>query len=467
MGVFDRHLEEGISSKASKLSTMSRRNQNMHIESFVDDDSDERHSSKGLSVQFSDSVSLTSSNSTGSSYQAYTHALATQHERVFQHEKDIRTLFRATICGRMSVQRFRESLSNMCIQESSALQKVFRSLENGADVKYTDFLKAINQVDSVGADEFEPPRRVPQDTPLPSMFDAMNQQEDYVRVKSPNPRDNDVLTWSTPPKTKDLPAVQRIQPKSTPIPVYEPPSYTVQQQREPTESASPRKADSHETNAMVQAFMGGSISGSEFIQQLEVVGIAPSDRLSKMIEDYETGSKIRFFDFCKEIQVIQENPAFQKISRPHAPKGLGNATVDIFAMEKAPESRPAPVPHSKEQTPSHRKQKNVFTWEGTDEEPIKPSRKIGSKSYGGSFDIYETKPQELGPATPPKYRGQQDSGDFFNWTSPGPDDQPRSGKKAHRGAAGGGISSIPWGTEDDIGRSDLNPHSYNMTKRPH
>jgi hypothetical protein len=61
---------------------------------------------------------------------------------------------------------------------------------------------------------------------LPNIVDAIRLQEGLPSESPINTRDNDVLTWSTPPKVAEKPIVARKPATSSALPVYAPPTFT-------------------------------------------------------------------------------------------------------------------------------------------------------------------------------------------------------------------------------------------------
>lgn len=353
----------------------------------------------------------------------------------------------------------------MGISETNALRKLLSNAENGADVQYTHLIKALTLVDVPEEDPHSPRKVVIREaTPLPSLNDVFA-EESNAGPATPNRRQpvggrgsSDVLTWSTPPPpvpnpTKKLYSV----PTHDPIPVYTPPPFKEQE-----------VLGTAERNALAKAFLANSISADEFKEKLTSSGLEISHLLQKLISDVNSGKSVRFFDFCKELEFLKQSKNFAPIQTLKANSHLSNATVDLFDMAHAPEKEHEHVPHSKEQIASKREQRNVFTWEDSKEEKVIPSRKIGARSYTGSFNISnlaDSLPEDA-QTTPKKkpattQHAADSTADFFTWTTPPKAALP---EKPIRKILRQEDSSSPWGTLEDLGK-EANPHSHYLSKK--
>jgi len=440
------------------------------IDNFLD------NNNSNLSVEFSESISLASTGSSGSSYKQMKEATLHQQEKLYSNGKAIRMIYMDFHCGNISTSQLCDKLSDLQIQITGELRRLLNQC-HGSSLKYSKFLQSLthlNEEDMEYHEEFIAPIKAtaPSATPFATVNDILLSHE----PNNSKDNSNDILTWSTPPKQKE--SISRKKPvsshiKESPLVTYEPISYTepkpIPIESDDNENKELPSFTPQDRNKLIQAFLSGSINSTSFEKQLlERCNITPSDYLEKLIDDHNNGKNVKFFDICREITKLLENVSFPKIQRVKIADSTTRGSVNIFDMANAKEEKRVSIPHSKEQLPELRQQKNLFTWEHEREKSELPSRKLGVGAYSGTTNIFDQTPEpvEIKPITSvaKKAAAESSSGDIFGWTTPPKTQEPIQRKKRSPYAAGGGISSIPWGTENDY-FSQENPHSHNLTKR--
>ena len=207
---------------------------------------------------------------------------------------------------------------------------------------------------------------------------------------------HDVLTWTTPDKSRDTPSKRSIRSEvfeARPIPTrmiaeYERPS---SKNAESPVAAAPAPSDAstgsaedglpvpmnpQERNELIQAFLGDSISAEAFMEELRAAGLEPSETLTRLVREKQEGKTIRFLDIMKEITFLLNKVDHKKIVRPpQAPPH--RATINIYDMEHAPVQEKPYVPQSRE----HLGTENFMTWEDTPEPVDIPARRVGSRAH--------------------------------------------------------------------------------------
>lgn len=266
---------------------------------------------------------------------------------------------------------------------------------------------------------------------LEDEYNALTQPRTPSKTVRPEyATDTDVLTWSTPEKSREKAAgkgrigsADRMAATDV-IPTFKPPPSPFKASPSATGVAQVPLSPATAQNELIKSFLGDSIDGAEFRRLLEESGIGSSDRLNKLIECKERGGRARFTDLKQELTFIQTHADYGRTSRAAAAKSVHKyvsspplwlslllhdlflsllvacslplcvvllcvgifsltlairATMDIFDMEAtAPAPSPSRnAPHSKEQCDDLRRQKDVLTWVDSPEKAFVPGKRVG------------------------------------------------------------------------------------------
>merc|ERR1712137_159770 len=289
----------------------------------VDDDfltHDHPREESNLTIEFSESISVTSTGSSGSSYQHMKEATSRQQENLFSHGKDVRAAYLKFHCGTFSAKQLCEEISNLGIQETGALRRLLNQ-NDGNTLQYSKFLTALTHLDEEDLEDiresFRSPVKAtaPSATPFATMEDVLNQQEHKPSKPS---NDNDVLTWSVPAPRDETPSRKkevRTSFKDSPLATFEPKQYvspvaipiSVNDGEETDAPVERAPFTPQERNELIQAFLGGSLTGKQFLAQLEDrAGLLPSEGLEHLIFEHESGKTIKFLDVVRQLTELKE-----------------------------------------------------------------------------------------------------------------------------------------------------------------